>query len=208
MSIHRIPLAVAGLAATVVLTACGGSDSTSAAGSNAAGSTTSDDTASSSASASSHDDADVTFAQLMTAHHQQAIEMAELAADRAGSAEVRDLAIRIAAAQGPEIETMTGWLDDWGAPASMSGTSHGGHDMGDMPGSMSSADMDRLMNLSGTEFDREFLTMMISHHQGAVDMAETEQAEGANPEAVALAGQIVADQTAQISQMQTLLTQV
>ena len=88
MSIHRIPLALTGLAATVVLTGCGSSDSTGAAGSTASASTASANTESSSASASSHDDADVTFAQLMTAHHQQAIEMAELAADRAGSAEV------------------------------------------------------------------------------------------------------------------------
>ena len=100
---------------------------------------------------------------------------------------------------------MTGWLDDWGAPASMSGTGSGGHDTGDMPGSMSGADMDRLMSLSGSQFDREFLTMMISHHQGAVDMAEAEQAGGANPDAVALAGRIAADQTAQISEMQALL---
>lgn len=85
------------------------------------------------------------------------------------------------------------------------------HDMGDMegmPGSMSSDDMDRLTGLSGSEFDREFLTMMISHHQGAVDMATTEQTDGTNPHAVALAVQIITDQTGQIGEMQALLTQV
>ena len=202
MSIHRISLAVTGLATVIVLTACGGGDSTSDQ-SSAAGSITS-----STAAVSSHNGADVTFAQMMIAHHQQAIEMADLAADRASNPQVKDLADRIKAAQGPEMTTMTGWLDDWGASASMPGMDHGDMEMGGMPGSMSSADMDRLMGLSGSEFDRQFLTMMIGHHQGAIDMAETEQADGVNPDAVALAGQIVADQTAQISEMQTLLTQV
>ena len=198
MSTHRIPLALTGLALSVVLTACGGSDGTtdrSSAG----------DDSTSSAAASSHNDADVTFAQLMTVHHQQAVEMAQLAADRAGSAEVRDLAARIEAAQGPEIETMTGWLDDWGADAPMSGAEHGGHGMGDMPGEMSAAELDRLRGLSGTEFDRAFLTLMIGHHQGAVEMAETEQTDGADPDAVALARQVIADQNAQIAEMETLL---
>ena len=200
MSTHRITLAVTGLATALVLTACGNGGSTTDQ-SNASGS----GTLSSSASVSTHNDADVTFAQQMTAHHQQAVEMADLAATRAGNTQVKDLALRIKAAQGPEMETMTGWLHAWGAETSMSGMDH---DMGDMPDSMSSDDMDRLTGLSGSEFDREFLTMMTSHHQGAVDMATTEQVNGSNPDAIALAGQIVSDQTAQIGEMQSLLTQV
>jgi len=201
---HRLTLVLTGLTTAVVLTACGGGDS-STDGSTAAGGS-----ASSSASVTTHDDDDVAFAQLMTAHHEQAVEMAQLAADRAGSAEVRDLAARIEAAQGPEIETMTGWLDEWGASAPtsgmpMSGMDHGGHDSAGMPGGMSAAELDRLTSLSGSEFDREFLTMMISHHQGALDMARTEQAAGSDPDAVALAGRIAADQTAQIGEMQALI---
>ena len=197
MSTHRIPLAVTGLALAAVLAACGGG---------AAGPSGADGSrASSSAAATSYSDADVTFAQQMTGHHEQAVEMAQLAADRAGSAEVRDLADRIEAAQGPEIETMTGWLDDWGAEVPMSGMDHGAEDGGDMPGGMSAEEMDRLGSLRGSDFDREWLTMMISHHQGAVEMAEAEQADGTHPEAVALAGGIVADQTAEITEMQELL---
>ena len=64
--------------------------------------------------AASHNEADVTFAQEMIPHHQQAIEMADLAESRAESQEVKDLATDIEAAQGPEIETMTGWLESWG----------------------------------------------------------------------------------------------
>lgn len=202
MPTHRIPLAVTGLATALVLAACGSTAQPSASGGSGSSAASS-----SAASVTDHDDADVTFAQLMIAHHQQAIEMADLAADRAGSAEVRDLATRIEDAQGPELATMTGWLDEWGASAT-AGSDDGGHVMDDMPGSMSGADMDRLMGLSGGEFDREFLTMMISHHQGAVDMATTEQADGSNPDATTLAGQIITDQTAQIAEMRSLLRRV
>jgi len=204
VSTHRTTphtaVALIGLATALVLTACADGGSTNDRSSAASGSTSS-----SSASASTHNDADVGFAQQMTAHHQQAIDMADLAATRASNTQVEELAARIKAAQGPEMETMTGWLDAWGAGASMSGMDH---DMGNMPGSMSSDEMNRLMGLSGSEFDREFLTLMISHHQGAVDMARTEQADGTNPDAVALARQIIADQTAQIGEMQSLLPQV
>jgi len=66
-------------------------------------------------SAAGQNDADVAFAQQMIPHHQQAVEMAQLAETRAESPEVKDLAADIEAAQDPEIETMTGWLDSWGA---------------------------------------------------------------------------------------------
>jgi uncharacterized protein (DUF305 family) len=199
---HRITLAVTGLAATVALAACGSGDSSAHSGA------THSSSASASASASEHNDADMTFAQMMIVHHQQAIEMADLAPTRASNPQVKDLAAKIKAEQAPEIDTMTGWLSAWGAPATMSGMDHGGHDVGTMPGAMSSADMDRLASLSGSQFDREFLTMMIAHHQGAIDMAKTEETQGANPDAKALAAKIIQDQTAEIAQMQTLLSQV
>lgn len=96
--------AVAGL----VLTGCGGETV----------STGSTGTASSSSSGAAQDeqtDADVRFAQGMIGHHRQAVEMAELAAGRSQNAQVLDLAARIAAAQQPEITTMRGWLQEWGA---------------------------------------------------------------------------------------------
>jgi uncharacterized protein (DUF305 family) len=202
---HRITLAVTGLATAFVLAACGGQSDQSTAQSSGSSFAPS---GSSSASASEHNDADVTFAQMMIVHHQQAIEMADLAPTRASNPQVKDLAAKIKPEQAPEIDTMTGWLSAWGAPAAMSGMDHGGHDVGTMPGAMSSADMDRLASLSGSQFDREFLTMMIAHHQGAIDMAKTEETQGANPDAKALAAKIIQDQTAEIAQMQTLLSQV
>lgn len=92
-----------------------------------------------SSSSSVFNDADVTFAQQMVPHQEQAVEMAELAQDRADSGEVLDLAENIEAAQGPESETLQGWLEEWGAEAPSGGMDHGdmGHESdGGMPGMM------------------------------------------------------------------------
>ena len=113
------------------------------------------------------------------------------------------MAARISSAQRPEIDLMTGWLESWGAPVpeDMSGMDMGGS----MPGMMSMADMDSLEGSSGDAFDRQFLTMMIAHHQGAVQMANVEIREGDNPEAITLAEQVVSGQTSEIARMQDLL---
>lgn len=152
-------------------------------------------------------DADVTFAQEMIPHHRQATEMADLAATRSQDAEVLDLAERISAAQGPEIETMTGWLESWGeeVPEDMSGMDHSGMDHGSMPGMMSADQMAALEAASGPDFDRLFLEMMIEHHEGAIEMARTEQEDGSNADAVALAESIEEEQTAEVAEMRELL---
>jgi len=172
------------------------------------GDTTTDDGAGGQPESTQHlvNDADVTFAQDMIPHHQQAVVMAEMAADQADSEEVRQLAADIQAAQGPEIDTMSGWLESWGedVPEDMSGMD-AGMAMGDMPGMMTTEQMDELMSASGAAFDQMFLTMMIAHHEGAIEMARTEQAEGENPDAVDLAAQIEAQQTAEIATMRGLL---
>lgn len=143
--------------------------------------------------------ADVTFAQGMIPHHQQAVEMADLADGRAESPEVVDLAERIKAAQDPEIEQLQGWLEDWGQemPEAMD---HGG-----MAGMMSQDDMATLEEASGAEFDEMFLTMMIEHHEGAVEQAETELDDGQSTEATELAQTIIDAQQAEIEEMQGIL---
>lgn len=158
-----------------------------------------------------YNDADVAFAQQMIPHHQQALQMARMATEQAASDEVRELAERIEAAQGPEIATMTGWLVAWGEKVpdldgtdSMAGMDHGGETPGSM-GMMTEEDMDRLMATSGRDFDRAFLTMMIAHHEGAIEMARAEQATGKDPGALALAGQVEVDQAAEIETMRDLL---
>ena len=164
-----------------------------------------DSTDSTGSSGGQFNDADVTFAQSMIPHHEQAVEMATLAQERASSTEVKQLADKIEAAQGPEIDSMTGWLEDWGREApsdSMGGMDHSGSDMSGM---MSDADIESLGAATGAQFDQMFLTMMIEHHTGAIEMAKTEQQDGENSDATALAEKIEADQTAEIAQMEDLL---
>jgi uncharacterized protein (DUF305 family) len=167
-------------------------------------------------SAQPFNEVDVAFAQQMIVHHQQAIAMTKMAQSRAQDPNVKRLAAEIEAAQGPEIQTMTGWLQAWATPMpsvppGMTPSSHGmapssGGMMHSMPGMVPQPDMSTMMDRHGAEFDRMFLQEMITHHQGAVDMAKIEQSSGANPEAMRLAKSIESSQTAQITQMRQLLS--
>jgi uncharacterized protein (DUF305 family) len=160
-------------------------------------------------SGGSFNDADVAFAQGMITHHQQAVEMAQIAETNAGSAEVKQLADRIEAAQQPEIETMTTWLEGWGEEVPSGGTEHSemGHheDDGGMGGMMDAETLKELEQSSGDRFDTLFLTSMVDHHEGAIEMARTEQTDGESPDAVSLAEKVESDQEAEIATMQELL---
>jgi uncharacterized protein (DUF305 family) len=153
--------------------------------------------------------ADVTFAQQMIPHHQQAVAMAELAQTRAADPELKALAAKIKAAQGPEIATMTGWLTAWGQPTA----APGGHNMPgmedpSMPGMMTDEEMKSLEAATGGSFDRQFTRMMIAHHEGAVAMAKQEQADGSDQSAKDLAKKIEADQTAEIATLKSILARL
>jgi uncharacterized protein (DUF305 family) len=150
-----------------------------------------------------HNEADVAFAQDMIPHHRQAIEMATMAGSRTENADVRELASTITAAQQPEIDLMSGWLKSWDeeVPEEMSGMDHSDG----MPGMMSSDDMAALEKGSGEDFDRMFLTMMIEHHEGAIETAKTEEEDGAFADAIELARRIQKDQAAEIRTMEALL---
>jgi uncharacterized protein (DUF305 family) len=148
-------------------------------------------------------DADVMFAQMMIPHHEQAVEMAELADGRSSDPEVKDLAAKIKAAQEPEIQTMRGWLTAWGMPMPSGDMDHG-MDHG-MPGMMSGEQMAKLEAAKGAAFDRLFSELMIEHHNGAIEMARTEQDQGTNPEAKELAKTIETAQQAEVAQMQRIL---
>ncbi|XIE81138.1 DUF305 domain-containing protein [Streptomyces sp. SBR177] len=204
-------LAVTGAVATagLLLAACGGSDGghdassgtdhgakTSASASASAG-------ASSSASAGTFNDADVMFAQMMIPHHEQALEMAKLADGRAEDPEIKKIVAAIEKAQDPEIQKMRSWLKAWGKPEEMAGGSdHSGHSMAGM---MTDADMKRLAAAKGKDFDRAFAELMIAHHEGAVDMAKTEQKSGADPEAKKVADDVVRTQAAEIAELKKIL---
>lgn len=155
------------------------------------------------ASAADFNQQDVTFATDMISHHRQAIEMAAMAKDRKASPDVAGLAGKIQAAQQPEIDTMTGWLESWGKPVPEEGTMQ--HDAGEtMPGKMTNEQLESIEDAEGPAFDKQFLQLMIEHHEGAITMAETEQAGGQNGDATALADRVIADQTAEIATMRKL----
>ena len=210
-----------GLGLTVTLSACGGNNS---ADNTTASSSMSDSTT---MAATAHNDADVTFATEMIAHHKQALAMVDLTEGRTLNPAVQTLADDIRAAQTPEIQTMTGWLSSWGMPSpsaspsasassgmgdmsgmpSMSGSTDpmGGMGSSPMPGMMTDEEMTKLKNASDADFQKMWLEMMIKHHQGAVDMARTEQSDGQYQPAIDLAGQIIASQSKQIDTMRQLL---
>ncbi|WP_425315485.1 DUF305 domain-containing protein [Streptomyces viridochromogenes] len=204
---RRAALAATAVTAALVLAACGGDDRPDTASS--ADKTPS--THKSQSQSQSHNAQDVSFAQGMIPHHQQALEMAELAADRASSAQVKDLAARIEKAQDPEIRTMSGWLKTWGedVPSAAPGMDHSGHsggsDASGMPGMMGEDDMAELSKASGKTFDTLFLTLMVEHHEGAVEMAEGEKAKGEYGPATELADDVITAQTAEIKEMNKLL---
>lgn len=189
----------------LALIACGGDDATVGSGAPSNVVTAEADMDGATGAAAAFGDADVEFAQGMIAHHEQAIEMAEMALDPSVGArpEVVDLATRIRAAQDPEIDQMTAWLEGWGASIVMDTSD--GHDMSSMAGMMSVEQMDALSQATGADFDRMWLEMMIEHHEGAIVMAEEAAANGTDAGVLALAAEIVATQQAEIDEMRALL---
>ena len=145
-------------------------------------------------------DADVLFAQSMIPHHEQAIEMADLALDPASGAStaVRDLATRVRAAQGPENATLRAWLKTRGKSETMD---MAGHDMAAMDGMLSAAEMKALDAATGAAFDRAFYEKMIRHHEGAVAMAQVVRDEGADPQIAAIADAVITGQSAELAEM-------
>lgn len=152
---------------------------------------------------------DVSFATNMVAHHKQAIDLSKLVPDRTENPELAALASQIAAVQQPEINIMNVFLVQWNenpeaATDPGGGEDHAGHGQ-TMQGMVDDATMAELESLRGTEFDRLWLESMISHHQGAVEMAKAEVAHGKNVDAIAMAETMVATQEAEIVQMKQML---
>lgn len=149
-------------------------------------------------------DADVMFAQMMIPHHEQAIEMSDIALDPTigAGAKVADLATRIKNAQDPEITQMRNLLTSWG----QSETADDSVDHSSMMQGMLTIDeLDALGTLKGTAFDAEWARAMIAHHEGAVDMAEEVIAQGVNADIRTLANAIVAAQQAEIEELKSLI---
>ena len=146
--------------------------------------------------------ADVSYARMMIQHHAQALEMTELAPDRAESSKIVKLAERIAAAQQPEIKAMQGWLKSHDKAERDDGH---GHDHATMPGMATQAQLKQLRAADGKAFDQLFLTLMITHHQGAITMSTELKGQGNNIRMEEMADDVVAQQTSEIGRMRDLM---
>jgi uncharacterized protein (DUF305 family) len=159
--------------------------------------------------AASYAPADVAFMQAMIVHHQQALDMALLVKDRTNTEELVAIAGRIESSQADEIAFMKGWLAERGEPAEdpkMAGHGHHMHHM--MKGMASPEQLEALAQAKGVDFDRQFLTLMIAHHEGAVEMVDElldEPGTAADPVLYQFIGDIENEQTGEIERMDVLL---
>jgi uncharacterized protein (DUF305 family) len=137
---------------------------------------------------------DINFAEMMIPHHEQAIEMSEIAFKNTMNSEVLQLAQEIKEAQAPEIDLMKSW-------SGVKVSTHAGHMM---DGMLSEDELDALRGATGAEFDRLFLQGMIKHHQGAIEMAM--DVKNSNSMVVAeLSAAIITQQEIEITRMEELL---
>ncbi|WP_035924151.1 DUF305 domain-containing protein [Kocuria rosea] len=208
------------LASALALAGCGtsgaqegaGTDAETAAPAASAPAATSTGAASGEPIAAEHNDADVMFAQMMLPHHEQAVEMSEmLLAKDDVPAEVAEFAQGVIDAQGPEIERMNDMLTAWEAEPLADAEDMDGMDHGSgagMSGMMSEEDMSALEDAQGTGAAQLYLEQMTVHHEGAVEMAQEQIEQGQNPQAVELARQVVADQEAEIAEMEQMLQEL
>ena len=145
---------------------------------------------------------DVAFATNMIPHHQQAVDLSALVPDRSTNPELIALAAQVSAAQQPEIETMKVFLVQWKENPD-TGSGHEGHGA-PMAGMVDEGTMTKLGSLNGPEFDKLWLESMISHHQGAIEMAKAEIANGENVDAKRLAQTIIDTQQAELGKMKQM----
>ena len=138
---------------------------------------------------------EIMFAEMMIPHHEQALEMSELAFANTTNPDVLAFAEQIRGAQEPEIELMKSWP----------GVNSMGHDGHTMMGMLDENEMEMLRASTGADFDRLFLEGMIKHHEGAIDMAEM-IIDSSNPEVAKLGSSIIASQRAEIKAMKALLS--
>lgn len=142
--------------------------------------------------------ADIMFLQMMIPHHQQAVDISNLALKTSKDAELLALAKSIRDAQTSEIAQMKSWLNDAGAGLDM------GHSMDGMGGMLNDAELSALNAETGSKFDILWLKGMIGHHDGAIHMT-TMIRDASNKEIKAFGESVVKDQSAQITQMRAML---
>ena len=153
-----------------------------------------------------HNTADVAFAEDMIPHHRQAVDMTAMVPSRSTNPDLLVMATHISSDQQAEILTMKGLLAQWGvqdAPSQENAMDHSGMHIAGM---VDGATLNTIQSLSGPSFDALWMTSMISHHQGAIAMAQNEIDQGRSPDAIKLAKIIISAQQREIAQMNHLLS--
>ena len=156
---------------------------------------------SSSSSNANYTGADIMFLQMMIPHHQQAIDISNLAMKSSQDAELIELAKIIARDQAAEIKQMKAWLTDAGASEDM------GHSMDGMGGMLSDEELTALSAATGKEFDVLWLKGMTEHHDGAIHMTQMIE-DAQNPDIKAFGTKVIKDQSEQIAQMKKMLARL
>ncbi|MCH6230779.1 DUF305 domain-containing protein [Microbacterium sp. CFH 31415] len=156
----------------------------------------------------SYGEDDVLFVRDMLHHHSQAIEMTGFVVDRSDDEDVRLLAERMDISQTDEMAVLEKWLQERGEPVRDPDASHA-HSADSMPGLLTDAEIAQLESAEGEEFDILFLTFMIKHHQGAIQMVQELYAAGGGqePEIDTFARHVEADQGIEIARMQGMLAE-
>lgn len=154
-------------------------------------------------SAALHNDADAAFLRDMIPHHEQAVMMAEMVPSDAVSVEIAELAAETRATQNPETAMMRSWMKEWNIESDPHAGHSGSADVGH--GMMSPEELAALSTTTGADFERQWLSMMIVHHEGAIAMARTVIEAGTNPLVRGLAEDVIAGQAAEIERMTALL---
>jgi len=191
-------ITLSSLALAIALSACGGSSDSS--------DSSIDSSTEASVTSSDFNDGDIMFAQMMIPHHEQAVVMSDYALENTSNPEVLALAEQIKAAQQPEIEQMTSWLEEWGVPVMSGMDAMGAHAGHGMSGMITDEQLDELAGATDADFDVLYLAYMIDHHEGAIDMAQS-VVDSQDPRVAALAAAIIEAQRAEIVQMQRLIAE-
>ena len=143
--------------------------------------------------------ADIMFLQMMIPHHQQAVDISELALTKSTDSELLALAQQIRDGQAAEIIQMKTWLASAKEDVDM------GHSMGDsMGGMLSDLQLDELKAANGKSFDLLWLSGMTGHHEGALHMSQMIK-NADNSEIKKFGENIVSTQSAQIKQMAAMI---
>jgi len=143
----------------------------------------------------------VMFLQMMIPHHQQAIDISNIALKTSKDSELLALANTIIKAQTAEIVQMQAWLKDANLHPGM------GHSMDGMGGMLDDTELSALSAATGNTFDSLWLKGMIGHHDGAIHMT-TMIRDASNPDIKSFGEKVVKDQSAQIVQMNAMLKRI